>query len=184
MNKLCKIARALDVFFAIAFWACVVFGAAFLVIGVALPFIPTGAEALTYAKDGIQFEYAGIGTAEYFANVALSVAGFALTALAIRVIRQILAPMKDGQPFAPGTAQCFSALGIFTIAFGIVGNIASLVTQRMFFTVLDEAGGTDAIVSVSPSIDFTFIPVAAILFLCSYIFRYGAELQTQADETL
>ena len=37
---------------------------------------------------------------------------------------------------------------------------------------------------LEPRIDLGFILIAFVFFLMSYIFRYGAELQKQSDETL
>lgn len=39
-------------------------------------------------------------------------------------------------------------------------------------------------VELSASLDTTFLLIAAVFFLLSYIFQYGAELQKLSDETL
>lgn len=39
-------------------------------------------------------------------------------------------------------------------------------------------------VTVNFNIDLSFIIVAAVLLLMSYVFRYGEELQLMSDETL
>lgn len=199
MNKLCRIAKGLDVFFIIAYWICFIFAAVFLAIDIVLlfankPIAQLGLDAFTYSYNGIQFHFSGEdansffffenGRAAYFIALAMSVVGFVLALLAIRIIRKILKPMKECKPFEAGVSGKFRTLGIFAIIYGVISNLASLVGQQILLNALQGVKGQEFIVSVNRNFDLSFVLVAVMLFLCSYIFRYGEELQKQADETL
>lgn len=103
----------------------------------------------------------------------------------IRIIRHILAPMKEGQPFSKGVSRDFKKLGWFVIGYGIVYNVFDLfIKNQLAFRMLPVAGDGPVSVGIDHHLDPTFLIIAFLLFLCSYIFRYGEELQQLSDETL
>lgn len=109
----------------------------------------------------------------------------------IRVLREILVPMKQGKPFAEGISGKIRKLG-FTVLFGgalvEIGRIASeLFTVRAYR--LEEIISSPIVgsvnVSASSAVHIWFIFVTAhILFFLSYVFRSGEALQRESDETL
>ena len=107
---------------------------------------------------------------------------------ALRVLRQILAPMKEGRPFEAGISQKLRKLAWTVLAGGCVAEIARVLgavfelkayeIEKLFdHSLIAEA-------SFSYSLQLWFVPVALIVFFLSYVFRYGEELQREADETL
>ena len=106
----------------------------------------------------------------------------------IRVLREILVPMKAGQPFARGISAKIRKLA-WTVLIG--GGVAEMggVLAEVFETRayhLERLLDMDRIASVAYrfDVDLWFLGVALVLFFLSFIFRYGEELQREADETL
>ena len=103
----------------------------------------------------------------------------------LRLMRHILGPMKEGRPFDESVSRDFTRFGWFTVIAGVVANVVSEAAKSILLRAIDFAqaeGG--AVVGVEHEWDLTFVLIAAFLFLFSYIFRYGEELQRQSDETL
>lgn len=108
--------------------------------------------------------------------------------LMIRSVRGILAPMKEGLPFEEGTADHIRTLGWLTVAGGILGQLGQMIVSGNAIAGYDlgELFLSDKITQVTTgySFDLSFVIFAAVLFLLSAVFRYGAELQRLSDETL
>ena len=106
----------------------------------------------------------------------------------LRVMRELLAPMKAGTPFAEGTAKKVRKLGWAVLIGGAVAELgqglSSVFEARAYRieSLLDPS----AVASVSYDYDIRlwFVVAALILFFLSLIFRHGESLQQQADETL
>ncbi len=112
----------------------------------------------------------------------------AATWTCFRVLRQILVPMKEGRPFAAGISGKIRKLA-WTVLVG--GGIAELSTvlAEVFETRayhMERLLNMDRVAAVAYSwdLDLWFVIAAIILFFLSLIFRYGEELQREADETL
>lgn len=106
----------------------------------------------------------------------------------LRVMREILAPMKEGTPFVEGISGKVRKLA-WTVLIG--GGIAELghVISRIFEVQaykIDHLLNPDAVASYSYNWSFSlwFVIIALILFFLSYVFRYGEALQKESDETL
>ena len=105
----------------------------------------------------------------------------------LKVLREILIPMKAGEPFAAGISQKVRKLA-WTVLIG--GGIAELgqMISAVFEARAYQLERLLAPAAVSVSYDYTvnlwFVVVALILFFLSYVFRYGEALQREADETL
>ena len=109
-------------------------------------------------------------------------------AYGLQLLRNILAPMKDGNPFNNAVSLNLRKLGWLTVIGSVVYSVISAISLHFIsglydLTALFKEGSIDAI-TVNYHYDVTFLIVAALLFLLSYIFRYGEELQRQSDETL
>lgn len=118
----------------------------------------------------------------------LSIAQLPVFCMMFRSIRGILAPIKDGMPFHDDIVHYLKRLGWLTVANGLIGNLANLVVYGNLLPGYDLGALflSDKITSVTTgySFDLTFVIYAFLLFLLSYIFQYGRELQQLSDETL
>jgi hypothetical protein len=102
-----------------------------------------------------------------------------------RLVRKILAPMKDGLPFSEGVSANLKKLGWYSIACGVLFNVLDLIGKGMLAKALIASSAAGPVsYSVQHNIDLTFILTAFVFFLCSYIIRYGEELQRLSDETV
>ena len=113
------------------------------------------------------------------------IVGMAVVLVGIKMLREILAPMKVGGPFVEGISLKMRNFGIFVLIAGIVGNIIefamSMIVQEIFNSAV-----TQEIITREVSyygLDGSCIVFALFIFLLSYIFKYGEELQKQSDET-
>ena len=106
----------------------------------------------------------------------------------LRVLREILAPMKEGTPFAAGMAGKIRKLGWTVLIGGFVAEVGRRLSQLFEARAyqIERLLNMEAIASVdyNYSISLWFVFAALILFCLSYIFRCGEELQKEADETL
>lgn len=195
MDKLKKIAKGLDVFFNVTYWCAMIwlaFGGclalSILVRGTLLqPPEAVGRVLLDYC--GISFTGSVMPALNYTpAFVVLATLGVAATVIylyGIKEIRKMLSPMKQGRPFDTAVSKSLAQLGWLALIYGAAEIIFMAFSQRMVLRALTAAAsGTGAIIGRENIYSVTFIIVAALLFLFSYIFRYGETLQRQADETL
>lgn len=125
-------------------------------------------------------------------SIVVMLIGAILTAAAVwyclRVLREIVAPMKEGQPFASGIADKIRKLGWTVLVTGAIAEIGGMITS--IFEL--RAYQIDKIVSAGPVSEISynygfrlwFVFAALIIFFLSYVFRYGEALQKESDETL
>ncbi|MBQ6531489.1 MAG: DUF2975 domain-containing protein [Solobacterium sp.] len=111
-----------------------------------------------------------------------------LTLYGMRMVKQVLQPMKEGRPFDESIADSLRRLGHVVLASGIVSCVLAYLTQWSMLGVIDykELFNPALVIGVEirSSFSITFIFVALALYLMSYVFRYGSELQRESDETL
>ena len=106
----------------------------------------------------------------------------------LRVLREILAPMKEGQPFASGISDKVRKLGWTVLVTGAIAEIGGMITNvfelraYQLEKIVNPALVSD--ISYDYSFDIWFVFVALIIFFLSYVFRYGEALQKESDETL
>ena len=142
-------------------------------------------------KVGIAPEYAPslqYTNTRFFMGTLLSVELICFVIYAIKVARRILAPMKEGLPFDESVSKNLKNLGILTLIGGGVWSAAKAILEATAYNVyeISEMFRPERITGVELEImlDTTFLIIAAVIFLLSYIFKYGAELQKLSDETL
>ena len=109
----------------------------------------------------------------------------------IRVLRGILAPMKEGRAFAEGISRKIKKLGWTALIGGGLVEIARIAEDFFFVRAyrLDEIISHPSVESVGAafgpgSVHPWFIIAALVMFFLSFVFRCGEELQRQSDETL
>ncbi len=104
------------------------------------------------------------------------------------IIRKVLAPMKEGRPFDQGISQMIKKLAWVVLAGGAIVRIGGCITMMIEIKAYDLTAffAESAIEGyrLNYVVDLNFIITACVLFLLSYVFRYGEELQRESDETL
>ena len=125
-------------------------------------------------------------------SIVVMLIGAILTAAAVwyclRVLREILAPMKEGQPFASGIADKIRKLGWTVLVTGAIAEIGGMITSVFELRAyqLDKIVSAGPVSEISYNYGFRlwFVFAALIIFFLSYVFRYGEALQKESDETL
>ena len=111
-----------------------------------------------------------------------------LVIYAAKIARKILLPMKEGLPFDESVYKNFRKLGVFTLIGGGMISSGRVLIDTMSYRAYEVQNLfiRDMIIEcrLEPQVHLEFILIAFVFFLMSYIFRYGAELQKQSDETL
>ena len=130
----------------------------------------------------------GIGLSYAWMNVAVALVLLAIICIGFRYVRKILIPMMEGNPFDISVSENLKKLSLVSLAYGIIGNISSVImtSMKMQHYHLGRLADAEEIVSVTVYYQFQieFLVVFLVFLLASYIFRYGAELQQLSDETL
>lgn len=112
--------------------------------------------------------------------------GIAGICYGLHCFRRILKPVAQGNPFYPTVGKDIRKLGIVYIVMGIAENLMgvaeSLFENHVFSSLINS--DLASYVSANYTMEGTSLIVAAILFLLSYIFEYGVQLQQLSDETL
>ena len=125
-------------------------------------------------------------------SIIVALIGMLLVAAAawycLKVLREILSPMKAGSPFAEGISGKIRKLAWAVLIGGGIAEVGKLLSE--IFEVrayqIERLLNPEAIeaFTYNISIDFWFVVAALILFFLSYVFRCGEALQKEADETL
>lgn len=106
----------------------------------------------------------------------------------LKLLREILRPMKEGTPFAAGISTKIRNLAWAVLIGGGIGEISSKVSSVFALRAYHIEKLLDDSVVKSISYDYKiglwFVVAALVLFFLSYIFQYGEELQRESDETL
>lgn len=106
----------------------------------------------------------------------------------IAIFRDILAPMKTGAPFHTSVSGNLKKLAVHTCIIGVALNVQNILANTLTVLAYDLADViiNDQIthISITNVFDLSFLFIAGILLLLSYVFRYGEELQKFSDETV
>ena len=171
MEKLCKMAKRIDTALKalqILIVVLTVLLASFFLMGRI-----TGNSVswtLNYSASYIALS-APVGWLVFLATEAVALYG-------LHIFRRILQPMKQGLPFASSVSGDMRRLGWFVLIAGGALSVFGMFDRQIITTP------SDVIALERQPVDLTFLVVSAIVFLFSYIFRYGEELQRLSDETL
>ena len=142
-------------------------------------------------KVGIVPEYAPsvpFTNAKLFIGLLIGMIVYAGTFLATKIIRKILQPMKEGLPFDVNISRYLRQLGVLTFIGGgslsVIKAVDSWIVYKAYH--VSELFHPERVneVEMMLKMDWKFLIVASVIFLMSYIFKYGAELQKLSDETL
>ncbi len=171
MEHMIKTAKWIDRLCLVLFAATAV-SAALVIGGLVLP----------AAGAAVPVIFPGTAAGTGFALVS-AVLSFGAFLAGIALVRQILRPMKDGRPFCGVVTRNLRRLGILTLICAVLDLGCQTFGAGLIARTMAAAGeGAEMVVSHrwSPLL----LIGAALLFLMSYVFRYGEELQQLSDETL
>ena len=110
------------------------------------------------------------------------------THFSIKAIRSILSPMKNGEPFHNTVSLNLKKLARYACSLGIGLNLLKIISQILLIKAFDLnlllLSERIPKVQFKFVFDLSFLFVAGILLLLSYIFQYGEQLQQLSDETI
>ena len=203
MDKMKSTAKKLDVFFrileivSIIGWIMALVGVAIALVGVIFQMDPysfgTGYGSLSLGF--VELEVVGAHAPNPYTMTLHMAVLMALTAAflvviwrALKQVRRILNPMIQGQPFNGEVATGLRKLAVMSAICCVIGNVVIALEQffnhRLFDIPNLLLGDKITHVTTNFEFDLTFLVLAAVLLLMSYVFRYGEELQQLSDETL
>ncbi|MBQ8216431.1 MAG: DUF2975 domain-containing protein [Oscillospiraceae bacterium] len=103
-------------------------------------------------------------------------------------MRRVLSSAKEGRPFDKSVSQSFRTLGILSLAGGLLSELFKWAQQLLLLKAypVEEIFASPAIsgMKINFIMDMSFVVIALVFFLLSWVFGYGYELQKQSDETL
>lgn len=150
--------------------------------------------------DQVDMGYLTITVAEAYipdmTKVFLTAAGEMVAAIAVAFCCQrlincflgILAPMKEGSPFQDAVTVNLKKAAKFTVILGILLNLAQAYEElaKPLLYGLPSLMLSEKIthITIHSEFDLSFLVIAAVMLLLSYVFRYGQELQQLSDETV
>lgn len=101
---------------------------------------------------------------------------------AVQTIESICTIAMDHTPFDVRVANHIKNLAKYILAGGIVFNILEVCRVMYFKQIINTKYVTQ--INFDIRLHLSFLVFAALIYLLSYIFRYGQELQQLSDETL
>lgn len=121
-------------------------------------------------------------------EIALTLLCLLIASKMIATVRDILAPMKTGAPFHTSVSGNLKKLSVHTCIIGVALNVQDILVNTLTVLAYDLAdvivNGQVTHITVTNVFDLSFLFIAGILLLLSYVFRYGEELQKLSDETV
>ncbi len=106
----------------------------------------------------------------------------------IKILCKMIAPMKNGDVFNESVSAIIKKLAFFVLIGGFLTELLDAVGSMIILSSYDFSSifNTEAISGYSCYFEMNgnFFIYAAIIYLLSYVIKYGAELQNQDDETL
>ena len=197
MEKIGKIAKNLDLIARVVYTVCSVFVWVLPITAVLLlifgeQVISDGTYTVTLGMLTLEFaeEYMPFEAVKFCVIAGLLSVAVLLVFVCwfIRVIQSVLEPMKEGKPFESAVSDKLKKLSFITLIGGGVLSVAKLVGEVVLCKMydLESIFLNENIISCTAefNLDMTFLLAFGVLYLLSYIFRYGEELQKQSDETL
>ena len=201
MEKLSKTARVLAKIMKVLRGICIGCGiacAVMLVIGIFLPdhlysnFVSVGDMSINLGNVELQMSRAlePQGSLRLYACVTLvsGMVTLALSAFGLHLLYKILTPMAESRPFDSSVSQNLRKLAwvalVGVIAASGLNFLADMAEIALFN--LSELFAPDLVTgyTVGYYLNISQLLIPVLLFLLSYVFRYGEELQALSDETL
>lgn len=199
MNKLSSIAKKLDAVVKIIYWLVLIVSV--LSLGMTCWSIyaqhsdpnlnVTGMAAdFGYLTLNLRFDEPDMAAVNryQFLVMALAVIHLPLYCVMLRRVRDILKPLKEQQPFHQTMAKNLKKLAVLIILVMVISIASEFVAFHYAVSTFDLPTllRSEYVTGVKTEFvaDLTPLIFSAALWLLSYIFQYGEELQTLSDETL
>lgn len=138
-----------------------------------------------YSKEGIVITHQQL-LLENLLSVLVCFGRTPIFCYGIYLLRKILSSISQQRPFS-GTASLLKKLGWASVALATVQNLFDYVLVYQYESVDIArllAGSPITEVHFRYVPDFTYLVLAAVLFILCTVFRYGEELQQLSDETI
>ena len=200
MEKLMKTSKTVDKVLRFVYWFSIVVGVmAFAGVVCCLIAHAMGLITLTEIsaasfgnveitlKEPVQIEGSYL-MAELIVALAVVMLVLSISCYMIRLLRNVLAPMKAGQPFGGIVSKDLKKLGLTIAIGGIIMDVVQIVGNNIVFMMqnIEELLLSDLVSSVTLEYDINLgtVLLGVLVVMLSHVFHYGEELQQQADETL
>jgi len=126
---------------------------------------------------------------EIIIEVCAAVFQLAVNMFLIITFGKLLRPLTQGQPYDGTVSRTLKKLGVGCILIGIGKNVISYLlawagAHRMAAFLNGHVPDTINSINAQFGINLGLIFIGALILVFSLVFRYGEELQVQADETL
>ena len=200
MEKLMKTSKTVDTILKVVFKILQVAGIIIFVgVGICLVAEALGklpaAELTAVSFGDVELEFAepqivdnSFMVIEMSTTLVMTLIAIAVTCYLIKVLRKVLTPMIAGQPFDGTASTNIKKLGIAMIAGGLIIDFIEVVGSNLAFYMYDVAelflSENIGKVTINGEISMGSVLAGVLVIMLSYVFRYGEELQKQADETL
>ena len=121
--------------------------------------------------------------------VSIAVGGAVCYAVSLGcgIVRRLLAPMKEGRPFAEDAPANIRKMAWLVFAGGAAMEVLGIVARVLIAAAYPiESVFAESVEHIEYvfTMNFGFVIVFCALMLLSYIFAYGQALQKESDETL
>jgi len=124
----------------------------------------------------------------YMGLMLIGIVSIAFMYYEIVIIRRIIKPMIVERPFDNSVVKNIRLFAwVILIGDGILSAVNAALTVFQYYSFdYENLFISDKITNVSADFDFdlTFVWMFLVVYLLSYVFQYGQELQIQSDETL
>ena len=195
MKKMKQSANLLYNFFNVFFWLTIVATCVLVVASVVLLILNIPPETLeigiitfdlnTDAVNFNDFKLKFLMITQMFSAIVSCV----FSIFICKKLKDILRPIKNGEPFMDSAGKNVRKLGNIMLIFGIASVIAQIVSTIALGIFMGDYGyifTNDYILSCSiiNKYDISWVIGALFMYLIAYIFDYGKQLQELSDETL
>jgi len=198
MEKMSQIAKNLDTFMGVVYTACSI---AVCVLAVFMAVLPFAGEHMLEVTETTAIELGCVsfeivdgcipeGGRILRIELGLLYAALVLAAgcYVLKLLRTVVQPMIEQRPFDGSVSVVLRKLSFVALIGGGILSFAQMMGEIALAYMYDfsELFLNEQVVGVNLEFmfDTNFILAFAVLYLLSFVFRYGEELQQQADETL
>lgn len=202
MEKLIKFSRVLWKIIDVLLIVCVVTAIAYLIMAVAVAFLPK--EQLSFlavwASAFLDLGMVNVKLSEsivildavrpyFYAFSAYAIVTLSVYAYGFHLLRNILLTMSKSLPFKNTVSVNLRKLSVLILVGNVVMYFVNNVRYEFLYRMFDLSNlfSSDLVTSYSmhkQMLNLSVILIAVLLFILSYVFKYGEELQKLSDETL
>ncbi|MCD8051218.1 MAG: DUF2975 domain-containing protein [Clostridiales bacterium] len=189
-----KLAKVLSVIFLVVSVLMVVLGGACaLIVGTGGANLGQGTPEIAFGPLSLELADGAAVSSAYYTTISVAILVGGLFVLVVsrvgfRAIRSILEPMTVGRPFEERCSRALKTLALLTLVGGACAQVGTWIMTYLMSLQIDVVSlfAPEAVTGVTVHFTFgvNFLLFAAILYLLSFVFRYGEVLQRESDETV